>query len=64
MVETAREGGLVFCDLERVWVGCTLNGWGTLGELSQELKDVSVEPWRYLGNVANGAGSLLLEKHF
>lgn len=39
----------MFCDLERVWVGCTLNGWGTLGELSQELKDVSVEPWRYLG---------------
>lgn len=35
-----------------------------MGEPSQELKDVSVEPWRYLGNVANGAGSLRLEKHF
>lgn len=40
----AREGGLVFCNLEGVWVGCALNGWGALGEPSQELKDVSVEP--------------------
>lgn len=52
----------MFCDWEGVWVGCTLNGWGTLGELSQELKDVSVEPWRYLGKCCQRSRQPLVGK--
>lgn len=52
----------MFCDWEGVWVGCTLNGRGTLGELSQELKDVSVEPWRYLGKCCQRSRQPLVGK--
>lgn len=41
--ETAREGGLMFCDWEG-WVGCTLMDVGTLGELSQELAGEALSP--------------------
>ena len=52
----------MFCDWEGVWVGCTLNGRGTLGELSQELKDVSVEPGRSLGKCCQWSRQPLVGK--